>query len=437
MISLGIIGGGFSGLAVLAALVRHATHPLQISVYNPDGAFGRGKAYSTQDPEHLLNVRAGAMGAYAGEDDDFFLWLIAEGISCEISDFMPRAVYGRYLDHVLAETLVMAQQKDTRIFMIHERVTDVMPAGQALKVKTVTENHSHDGVILACGNDSPRVPSLGARVAEHAGWWKHPYLPDRWKYIRKAGHVIIIGSGLSMVDALVTLKRENYDGDISVISRHGRNPLPHPASSTAVAWEEADALNIRRLSMLVRQIKLKAAISGSDWRDVLDGLRPYANTIWRNFSPADRARAFRYMSLWNICRHRIPLVMHDLIRNLEGQGQLRRVAAQIQDIQAMGSSLNVRTSAGVKESQIVINCLGYDYKIEPGSNGVLSRLAKSGILSLSEGFPQPASKANRINSDHALYAVGPLLQGYFIESTAVREIRLQADIVAKDILKAV
>ena len=430
MISVSIIGGGFSGLSVLVALVRQATAPLHITIYHPGGTVGRGKAYSTPDPDHLLNVRAGAMGVCAGEDDDFFLWLVAEGLVHEPSDFVSRAVYGRYLDSVLAETLVAAQKKEIRIFIVHETISNITQDSAALLV----DANRHDAVIVACGNDRPRMPTLGPKVVSHKGWWRHPYLADREADIGQAGHVVIIGSGLSMVDALVTLKREQYEGDITVVSSHARYPLPHPHTATSFVWDEAEALAITKLSVLVRQIKLKTAQSQADWRDVLDGLRPYTNKIWQNFSTADRARAFRYMSLWNICRHRIPAVMHDLIRASEGQGQLRMIAGRVDKIEAMGSSLNVYTSAGVKEAQIVINCMGYDYKIRSGDDNLVGRMVASGLMTLAEGFPQPVDDSLRLHNDCALYALGPLLQGYLIESIAVREIRQQADIIARNIL---
>lgn len=436
MKSVGIIGGGFSGLSTLAALVRHAAVPLHITIYHPDSAVGRGRAYSTQDPGHLLNVRAAAMGAHAGQDDDFHAWLIARHMPYDAGDFASRALYGRYLDHVLAQTLVAAQGKDIRVFMAHEKALDVQPAPAGLLVKTAVGQYAHDAAILACGNDRPRTPALGQGVARHAGWWKHPYQADRWRDIARAGHIIIIGSGLSMIDALVTLVRAQYDGDITVLSRHGQIPMAHPGTANAFLWDAEDIERIRTPALLMRQVRLQAVRSQADWRDVLDGLRPQANTIWRRFSAADRKRAQRYMSFWNNRRHRIPQVMHDMVSRLSEQGQLRLIAGRVDKVEAMGRSLNVYTSAGVKEGQIVINCLGYDYGVVPDGGGLLSELATSGMVGVADGFPYPARDCLQMHARHPLYGVGPLWQGYFIESTAVRDIRLQADQVARDILKS-
>ncbi len=437
MKSVAIIGGGFSGLSALSALVRHTTVPLQVTVYGPDAVLGRGKAYSTQDPDHLLNVRAGAMGAHAGQDSDFHAWLAAHNSPHQAADFVPRALYGRYLDHVLADTLVAARGKDIRIFMVHEKVLDVQPAGDDLLVNTAIGQQTHQAVILACGNDRPRLPVLGQGVAQHAGWWKNPYQADRWRDIAKAGHVIIIGSGLSMIDALVTLRREKYDGDITAISRHGHIPMAHAGVSTAFAWRVEDAQGIRTLSQLMRHVRTRAAATGADWRDVLDGMRPFANDIWRSWGARERKRAQRYMSLWNNHRHRIPQVMHDMVSDLVSAGQLRLIAARVDRVEAMGTSLNVHTAAGVKEGQIVMNCLGYDYSIVPGDGSLLSALVKSGLVGMVEGFPCPSHPSLQMHAHHKIYGVGPLWQGYFIESTAVRDIRLQTDQVARNILGAI
>ncbi len=437
MKSVGIIGGGFSGLSTLAALVRHAVTPLQVTVYGPDAVLGRGKAYSTQDPDHLLNVRAGAMGAHAGQDQDFHEWLAAHNSNHQAADFVPRALYGRYIDHVLADTLVAARAKDIRIFMVHEKALDVQPAGDDLLVKTAIGQQAHQAVILACGNDRPRLPAMGQGVTQHAGWWKNPYQPDRWRDIAKAGHVVIIGSGLSMIDALVTLRREKYDGDITAISRHGHIPMAHAGVSTAFAWSAEEAQSIRTLSQLMRHVRARAAATGADWRDVLDGVRPYANDIWRGFSARERKRAQRYMSFWNNRRHRIPQIMHDMVSDLVGAGQLRLMSARVDKVEVMGSSLNVHTSAGVKEGQIVMNCLGYDYSIVPGDGSLLSALVKSGLVGMVEGFPCPSHPSLQMHAHHKIYGVGPLWQGYFIESTAVRDIRLQADQVARNIMGSI
>ena len=63
-----IVGGGASGTILAAQLARRGIHSVLI---DGSGRMGRGVAYSTTEPAHLLNVRAEGMSALAGEPDHF------------------------------------------------------------------------------------------------------------------------------------------------------------------------------------------------------------------------------------------------------------------------------------------------------------------------------------------------------------------------------
>jgi uncharacterized NAD(P)/FAD-binding protein YdhS len=66
---IAIIGGGVSGSLVAAQVLRHAASPLHLLLIERSGPPGRGVAYGTQCPDHLLNVPAGRMGAFPEEPD--------------------------------------------------------------------------------------------------------------------------------------------------------------------------------------------------------------------------------------------------------------------------------------------------------------------------------------------------------------------------------
>ena len=55
-----IVGGGASGTILAAQLARRGIHSVLI---DGSGRMGRGVAYSTTEPAHLLNVRAEGMSA--------------------------------------------------------------------------------------------------------------------------------------------------------------------------------------------------------------------------------------------------------------------------------------------------------------------------------------------------------------------------------------
>ena len=68
---IAIIGGGASGTLAAIQCLRRAASPLRIVLFEPGGRPGRGVAYSTERPEHLLNVPSGRMSAFADRPDDF------------------------------------------------------------------------------------------------------------------------------------------------------------------------------------------------------------------------------------------------------------------------------------------------------------------------------------------------------------------------------
>src|SRR5205085_10150882 len=93
-----IIGGGFSGTIMAAQLARRGRSSVLI---DGSGTVGKGVAYSTTEPAHLLNVRAEGMSAWSGEPDHF-----AERFESEGGDrrgFAQRRLFGRYVGEILEE----------------------------------------------------------------------------------------------------------------------------------------------------------------------------------------------------------------------------------------------------------------------------------------------------------------------------------------------
>ncbi|MFD0886013.1 FAD/NAD(P)-binding protein, partial [Streptosporangium algeriense] len=98
--SVVIVGGGASGTLAAVHLLRLArarAMPLEITLIDRYGRHARGQAYSTVDPQHLLNA---AIDKMSGLDDDpghLLRWARDHGLDVGGSDYLPRRVYGRYL----------------------------------------------------------------------------------------------------------------------------------------------------------------------------------------------------------------------------------------------------------------------------------------------------------------------------------------------------
>src|SRR3990167_3520289 len=108
-VSIAIIGAGFSGTELAAALHRYVDHPLHVYLLEKTGQFGAGDAYRTPFPYHLLNARAGDMSALEDEPEHFVEWL-QHHVSSQLEtdapvsrQFVSRVWYHQYLQTLLDE----------------------------------------------------------------------------------------------------------------------------------------------------------------------------------------------------------------------------------------------------------------------------------------------------------------------------------------------
>src|SRR4051812_10088525 len=106
-----VVGGGCSGALTAIHLRGEPDHEIVIVDPSPPAQLGRGAAYRTDDPAHLLNSRAAAMSALVDAPGDFVEWCREQGISVGPADFAPRRVFGDYLHdrlHAVSFTHVRA-----------------------------------------------------------------------------------------------------------------------------------------------------------------------------------------------------------------------------------------------------------------------------------------------------------------------------------------
>lgn len=381
--TLAIIGGGASAVLLLSAL---PDAEISVDIYDRAGAFARGIAYSTPHDHHLLNVRAANMSGYAADKDHFAQW--AAGYGYTPADFVPRRLYGDYL-----EELFTRAEARFAVTKIREDVCASSRDGHRFSVN----GKMYDAVILATGNAVSLGPAVEGAVAG--------YHPDPWSLsardIDGAKNIALIGTGLSAVDAVLTLQSLGYDGTITMISRRSLLPAVHtdPASWPHPPLTGDDAG--RPLSHLVGMIRMhvrEAATDNIPWQAVIDSLRPVTNPIWKNFDDAQRARFMkRLFTVWNIHRHRMAPQIGAQVDALKNAGKLVFLRDSVTRITKGPAVLGAR---GTHRFDAVINCMGYRYQ-EPGRNFDYS------------------------------HAIGPARFGNeWFETTAIPEIRAQAADIA-------
>lgn len=465
-----IIGGGFGGTMVAANLIRTATDPLHIYIIEKTGNLARGIAYSTPEPYHLLNIPGGNMGAYAEDSGHFMAWLSENEflwrnydkefnhLPLDPNRYYPRKLYGKYLEAVFQESLLEAAQKNIHVTVIEDEAIDA-EITEERTARISLKNHfvpHAQHVVIATGN----TPVKSFAYAHGVFLCRERYIENMWSklhstlfdqkdlsYLPETTHIAIVGTGLTMVDAFLSLKNKGYRGKITAISRHGKLPHVHKSSPPYPAFMDKNHYPKSALSLFLsirREVK-NALKKGEDWRSVLQALRPETNLIWANL-PAKERRYItrRLLSYWNIHRHRIPGEVMALIANDQESGTLTITAGTIYYIGGKNNGpLMVsyrRHGEDIIEytaADYVINCSGPETDIAKSKNMFLLKLRDRGIINigtLRAGIELTPTGRVKGKAADIFHAVGALMVGEQLESTAVPDIRAQASDVAKNIL---
>src|ERR1700758_4841996 len=98
-----IIGGGASGVMLAYQLLQKQGSDFCVTLVEKRPEIGRGLAYHTGNPDHLLNVRVANMSALPEDPDHFWRWLSARD-TCRCADrycFVSRHVYGDYIANLI------------------------------------------------------------------------------------------------------------------------------------------------------------------------------------------------------------------------------------------------------------------------------------------------------------------------------------------------
>jgi uncharacterized NAD(P)/FAD-binding protein YdhS len=270
---IGIIGAGYSGTALAATLHRLANKPLEIILIDKTGQFGLGYAYSTPFTYHLLNVRAHDMSAFENDPPHFVNWLHANpafnqylSSSQPIAEqFVPRFLYAKYLQDLLLQI-----QEDTSghvsLKLLSGEVTDILTNDDHVQLMLQKgESITVDKVILALGNGSPTP--FPFPVAADIQCINNPWHYKAVNNIPSHEPVMIVGTGLSMIDAVLTLHHQNHQGPIYTLSRHGLLPLPH--SDTHETYTIDPSHLSKSLPAFIKHIRQAAKshmTTGGDWR---------------------------------------------------------------------------------------------------------------------------------------------------------------------------
>ncbi|HEX2752985.1 MAG TPA: FAD/NAD(P)-binding protein [Alphaproteobacteria bacterium] len=409
--SIVVVGGGAAATLFLTHLSLQKTPFKEVTVYDDLGRYAKGIAYETHHPEHLLNVRAAGMSARDDNPGHFVDWLAAQGFSYAAGDFVPRHIYNQYLEDTLSGAVKHLEEAGVNISFKQEPVRAVRQSDGRYRIRTPQAEQYADAVVVATGNTYLAQPAGAETLSGQDGYFANPWEVD-YKTISQEGHAIILGAGLSMVDALVSLRKNGFAGQVTVISRHGLLPMPHvPAEKWPVFFAEDMPVSACHALHTVRKQVAEARRKGISWQAVIDAIRPTTNKIWLSWDAHERAQFTRLLPYWNVHRHRMPSQSADIVAQWQVCGDLHICKDHVRGISLDEKGLRVKGRKDAYTATVVINCLGY-------------KAATKGFEDLTGMTPQDMTPG--------LYALGPALSGYLFETTAIPEIRHQAGNIARE-----
>lgn len=446
-----IVGGGFVGTAVACHLIRTAAAGSELTLVNAGGQLARGVAYGTRSPAHLLNVPAARMGWDAAAPLDFAAWLADRGQPYAGHAFVPRGLYGDYLGqtlqrHVEARTDVAWRHQRGSVSNLHRDAG----GGWCVQLDDGSTIEA-DRVVLALGNFAPACPLTDFAALPSNLYIADPWHPQALADLAPDASVAIVGSGLTMLDVLVSLDDAGHRGPVFALSRRGllpqshrENELPPQQWHPAPDWPGPDAI---RLKAMLREIRLAIAAArrdGGDWRDIWGGLRPITPALWRQLSPRDRAQFLRHLQpYWDIHRHRAAPAALARLERMRAAGQLTQAAGRLVAARPVEGQVllewRARGEQAARSLRVdrIFNCSGPSSRIADDRSGLFGTLHATGRLQtcpyglgvLVDDRYQLLDAAGA--GQPGLFYAGPLLKAQYWEATAVPELRQHAAAVAR------
>ena len=443
-IKIGIIGGGFSG-AMLARHLLNSKQNLEIYIFNNDAKFGRGIAYQAQIDSLLLNVPAGKMSAYSNQPNHFVDWLNKKNKeSKEKFDqkFVARNEYGCYLSEIWEETKKIAALSGHIIHPVIGKALQIIPKDGALELQTHELNLSLDFCVLACGNSLPTRPKTIAEKNFNSKRYSNNPWHIKVEAIQPDKEVLILGAGLTMVDAIQVLRANGFRGKVNCISPHGFKILPHEKTSEELQSELKYIKTPIRLSEILKLFHQEIRFHPTKSADLVALLRTKSGAIWSNFTHEERDFFMRHLRhKWGVARHRIPpesyAILQDEIKNKSLQIHAGKITAMEFQESLVFVEFQERNSNEKRHLSVqhVINCTGPASDITIPNGGILNSLCQNDIIQADPLFLGVKTDVNNYQvyskENYPIYALGNLLKGELWETTAINELRIQCEELAQ------
>ena len=449
--AVAVAGAGFSGTMAAIHLRRVLPPDCVIYLFDRTGRFARGPAYAASDAPHLLNVRSVNMSAMPDDPGHFERWIAGQAANwpeevetTAAGTFATRRVYGRYLRALLYEEMTLS---GGRVRLCADEVVGLTQSAGERRLRCASGREiTVAALVVATGNLPASRPDDGIIFHD-------PWAVSATADLRPNEPVLVVGTGLTMVDLALSMSRNGFTGPIIALSRRGLVPQRHGEPRPALPCDlltGAECQSVTALMQLVRRRIREAAAAGHDWRAVIDGLRPVTAALWHALPCAERDRFLRHIRPYSdVHLHRLAPGPADAFASLMESGALRLKRGRVQAIE-VGSGVHgqvahvdIRDRGAAVAERIEVQRVIYATGIGTGteSSGLIASLIDAGLARTDQhGMGAEVSETLQLmdsagGRSGAAWALGPIVRGVFWECTAVPDIRVQARTVANEVAR--
>ncbi|MFZ2869121.1 FAD/NAD(P)-binding protein, partial [Zavarzinia sp.] len=291
-----------------------------------------------------------------------------------------------------------------------------------------------DVVALTASHTAPafRWP-LSGEAAAHPGLIRDPWSSACLAEVAPDAGVFVVGTGLTMADTVVSLRRRGHRGQITAVSRRALLPREHGVFGADICFPEPFPTTAVETLRVLRHLIADCERRGLGWHPAIDAFRGALRRLWPGLSAEEQGRALRHLrAWWDVHRYRIAPQVAALLARGRRDGWLRVAAGRIEGFDTRDGDLVARwqpRGGPRRETRVavVVNCTGPDAdparSVDPLFRGLLATgiarpdrhrlgldIDPDGRVLERSGRPQPG-----------FYIAGPLGRGRLGEVMGVPE----------------
>ncbi|GAB3663889.1 hypothetical protein GCM10027596_27630 [Nocardioides korecus] len=297
-----VVGAGAGGALTACHLLTGLSPRYRVALVDPSPTTGRGPAYATTDDRHLLNVPVSGMSAFPRDAEHFHRWVRRHhDAATQPQDFVPRRVYGDYVEDLLTQAADFPG--NARLERRHDTVVGIDRRGDRFVVRLNSGPAIVARAVVLATGARPGTAWAPAELRASAR-----LVDDPWTQELPDGDLLLVGTGLTMVDVALSAAREGRT--LHTVSRHDELPRAHRVPTTPAVPPPPGITRVTDLAGLRRTVTAhveRTRAATGDWRPAVDGLRPVTAQLWQGLDEADR-RTFVEQDArdWDVHRHRMP-----------------------------------------------------------------------------------------------------------------------------------